>query len=848
MKKIIKLAIENTTQIRKTEDSLCELYSHDKNNGVFEFEVVNETLSNEKPYAMFKFMDSQSVWKVPGTIEDNKIKILFDTTLITQDETVVCFLYLDDEERTTDFYRFKFKVKVSEIDKLDTYAVKERYFNNSIIVDKVDVVTKKELEEALKGLTVSSVEGVLTETRADEIYAKKSEIYDDTALSNRVKALEERPDNNTVYDDSDLRGRVIALESKADNDTVYDDTDLKRRVSELENKSDKDTVYDDSDLRGRVEALESKPDNNTVYDDTVLTNRVKALEDRPTGSSYDDSDLQGRVRALEERPTTTTAYDDTDVKRRLANLEERPDNNTVYDDTDVKNRLKTIEDNQKDYVRTEDLPAPYDDRRVNERLEALETKQDNDTVYNDTDLKTRVEALENRPTTSVTAYDDTDLKRRVSELEQRPDNNTVYDDTDVKERLTNLETKVDKDTIYDDSELKRRVSDLEQRPDNNTVYDDTALSGRVKALEDAPKVDITNFATKDDVVAFNRELNNKVSSVDFEAFKTTIPAPYNDSDLRSRVETLETKQDKDTVYDDEPIKGRLTALENKPFDDYLTTQELEKHKFVTKEQLDEATELDYSNIVTNDELEGYAKKTDLPVPYNDTALSDRVLALENKTTTNQTLSINNNTLSISGGNSVELPSNKPLTGNGSPEGNIIANPGDTYVNKNVSLGDYLYYKERNPGKNTGWKVLYGSMGVNINLTTGGRIRFSRENYFVNASISDLTISLDALNSGQGRDFYQDGENVVIRFIPSKQFDARESIIPQGFRPSGNFLVPAYSKSGDSIGLFKFEQTYGIVKLILNDVNKDNVTSEMLKGINSGLIVYPTQEAWMVRLP
>lgn len=477
MKKIIKLPIESTTQIRKTEDSLCELYSHDKNNGLFEFEVTNVKLGNEKPYAMFKFMDSMSVWKVLGTIEDNKIKVAFDTTLITQDETVVCFLYLDDEERTTDFYRFKFKVKVSEIDRLDTYAVKERYFSNSIIVDKVDVVTKEELKEALKGLTVSTVEGVLTETRADEIYAKKTEIpqpYDDSSLRQRVATLEERPNNNTVYDDSDLRGRVIALESKADNDTVYDDADLKRRVSELENKSDKDTVYDDSDLRGRVEALESKPDNNTVYD---------------------DSDLQGRVRALEERPNTT-----------------------AYDDTDVKNRLKAIEDTQKDYVRTEDLPAPYDDRRVNERLEALETKQDNDTVYNDTDLKNRVEALENRPNNG-TAYDDTDLKRRVSELEQRPDNNTVYDDTDVKERLTNLETKVDKDTVYDDSDL----------------------SNRVKALEDAPKVDVINFATKNDLVAFNGELNNKVSSVDFEDFKKTIPAPYNDKALSDRVLALENK-------------------------------------------------------------------------------------------------------------------------------------------------------------------------------------------------------------------------------------------------------------------------------------------------------------------
>ncbi|TKW64049.1 MAG: hypothetical protein DI638_01985 [Gemella sp.] len=550
MKKIIKLPIESTTQVRKTEDSLCELYSHDKNNGLFEFEVTNVKLGNEKPYAMFKFMESQSVWKVLGTIEDNKIKVAFDTTLITQDETVVCFIYLDDEERTTDFYRFKFKVKVSEIDKLHTYAVKERYFNNSIIVDKVDVVTKDELKEALKGLTVSTVEGVLTETRADEIYAKKSELYDDTALRQRVATLEERPDNNTIYDDSDLRGRVIALESKADNDTVYDDTDLKRRVSELENKSDKDTVYDDSDLRGRVEALESKPDNNTVYDDTALTNRVKALEERPTGSSYDDSDLQGRVRALEERPTT--AYDDTDVKQRLTNLEGRPDNNTIYDDTDVK-----------------------------ERLTNLETKVDKDTVYDDTDLKNRVEALENRPNNG-TAYDDSDLKRRVSELEQRPDNNILYDDRDLRER----------------------VEALENRPDNNTVYDDTDLSNRVKTLEDAPKINATDFATKNDLVAFNGELNNKVSSVDFEDFKKTIPAPYNDSDLVRRVETLEHSVN----YDNSLGRDLENSVES-------LKKSVEDIKFKLR---------DYDGIdlifATKNELNDYVKRTELPAPYDDTSL------------------------------------------------------------------------------------------------------------------------------------------------------------------------------------------------------------------------------------
>lgn len=352
---------------------------------------------------------------------------------------------------------------------------------------------------------------------------------------------------------------------------------------------------------------------------------------------------------------------------------------------------------------------------------------------------------------------------------------------------------------YNDSELSKRVSNLEKKVDKDTVYDDSDLKNRVKALEDKPTTASTSY---DD-----SEVKRRLTELEKRPTETA----YNDKPLSDRVSALENKQDSDTVYDDSKLVERVKKLEsrnNQPTGDST--------KFVTNDVLTAM------NFVSKDEL--------------------------NILKPNQTLSLNNNMLSISGGNNVELPTSKPLTGNGSPDGKVVANPGDTYVNSNVSLGDYLYYKERNPGKNTGWKVLYGSMGVNINLTTGGRIRFARENYFVNVSISDLSISLEALNSGQGRDFYQEGENVVIRFISTKKFDARESIIPQGFRPSGNFLVPAYSKSGDSIGLFKFEQTYGVVKLILNDITLQNVTSEMLKGINSGLIVYPTQEAWMTKLP
>ena len=398
---------------------------------------------------------------------------------------------------------------------------------------------------------------------------------------------------------------------------------------------------------------------------------------------------------------------------------------------------------------------------------------------------------------------------------------------------------------------------------------------------------INGFATTSDITEAKKSVVEEIKNLGY-AKTTEIPAPYNDSELSKRVTNLETKVDKDTIYDDSDLKSRVQALENRPtttitsYDDSEVNRRLkvlearpagtsyDDSKLTERvKKLEDKTEIDTSHFLTEEILaekhfisasdveQTYLKKVDVPTPVNTSKfITDDILTAKNFVTKdelntlkpNQTLSINNNTLSIAGGNNVELPTSKPLTGSGSPDGKVVANPGDTYVNSNVSLGDFLYYKERNPGKNTGWKVLYGSMGVNINLTTGGRIRFARENYFVNVSISDLTISLEALNSGQGRDFYQEGENVVIRFISTKKFDARESIIPQGFRPSGNFLVPAYSKSGDSIGLFKFEQTYGIVKLILNDINKDSITSEMLKGINSGLIVYPTQEAWMTKLP
>ena len=270
MKKLIKIDFDNTTRERKTENSYSELYSHDKNNGLFEFEILNDTLTTEQVIALFKFTESNKIWKTTGTVEGNKVKVTFDTSLITQNETVVCYLYLDEEQRTSDTYRFKFKVKVSEIDRLHTYDVKERLFNKGVIVDKSDVVTKIELEEMLKSIKGISTDGLLTEVKAEETYAKKSEAVDNTnfeLVKNRVLALELKTDKDTVYDDSELKGRISVLEEKEDKDTKYDDTNVRERLTALESKPNVDV----SNLATKDELNEVRNSQPTVDTSNLVT-------------------------------------------------------------------------------------------------------------------------------------------------------------------------------------------------------------------------------------------------------------------------------------------------------------------------------------------------------------------------------------------------------------------------------------------------------------------------------------------------------------------------------------------------------------------------------------------------
>lgn len=191
--------------------------------------------------------------------------------------------------------------------------------------------------------------------------------YDDTAILERLKKLENRTDNfvNNVTvsrDGNKIKLKYIRVDGTSsevefdDKDTIsmaYDDTALKERVKALEAKEDKDTVYDDSALTARVTALESKEDSDKQT--LTLTGNELSISNGnsvtlPVGVGKEfvvTSDTEGVVVTKAEASNTTTynvnlddalnkyykkaeTYTKKEVDNLLTNQENKATDLTVY--------------------------------------------------------------------------------------------------------------------------------------------------------------------------------------------------------------------------------------------------------------------------------------------------------------------------------------------------------------------------------------------------------------------------------------------------------------------------------------------------------------------------------------
>lgn len=150
--------------------------------------------------------------------------------------------------------------------------------------------------------------------------------YDDTAILERLKKLENRTDNfvNNVTvsrDGNKIKLKYIRVDGTSsevefdDKDTIsmaYDDTALKERVKALEAKEDKDTIYDDSSLKARLTALEAKEDSDKQT--LTLTGNELSISNGnsvtlPVGVGKEfviTSDTEGVVVTKTEADATTT--------------------------------------------------------------------------------------------------------------------------------------------------------------------------------------------------------------------------------------------------------------------------------------------------------------------------------------------------------------------------------------------------------------------------------------------------------------------------------------------------------------------------------------------------------------
>lgn len=314
MKKIIKrqagVCVDVRDKIYKVKE---EFYSHDKNNAFIELQLNG--VGAEKIIVLFHFKTTNRFLEVVGTVENNIATVPFDTSLITTDEIVYGYVYAEKVVQSADLLKFSFWVRVSEIDKHSELPIIEK--DTKRIVAVTDIVTKAELEEAIKNI---HVEGAT---------------YDDSEILRRLQALETKPeiDTSTFATKQELESKaeraeisrissdVELLKAKTDKDTVYDDSALKQRVTALENKTDNDTVYNDAEIKQRLEVLEHKPSVNT-------SELVTKQELESKGYLTEHQSLEEYAKKTE----LPQPYNDTVLKMRVQNLETKSDTLATKDE------------------------------------------------------------------------------------------------------------------------------------------------------------------------------------------------------------------------------------------------------------------------------------------------------------------------------------------------------------------------------------------------------------------------------------------------------------------------------------------------------------------------------------
>ena len=621
MEKIIKRTISLTTKKRDSRNKLFEeFYSHDKNNAVFEF-TVEDGIPAEDIIVLFHFKRTNRHLEVRGRVDNDKIIVNFDTSLIVKDEQVAGYIYYENGEKSNDVYRFMFDVHVSEIDKEHDLPVMEQ--ESKRIVPLTDIVTKSEITELLKKIVAN--EKLYDDTEIKQQIELKADKEAVQAISSKVEALETKNDNDTVYNDSELRGqiatkadtqsveaiakRVETLEKKPDNDTIYNDTELREKI---EKKADKETLLqylpknELTPINEKVQSLETNIGRMATQQQLENYVSKNELENKGYLTSADTHDfalkseipvvpnldtINEKIRLLEEKPPVDLSH--------LATKQEVEDSHYLTEHQSLEGLVTKAELEQKGYLTAhqslEDYSKKTELAQVTERVQHLEERPQVDTskLVSKEELEQKNYLTAHQSLENVVTKQELEAKgyltnhQDLSEYAKKAEIPPQFDSQPLVDRIDLLESKAIANGAYNDKPLLDKIHEVQESlkgfitQSSRYLTEHQSLSHLVTKDELASKGYITNHQSLEHLVT-KEELAQK-------GYLTA----------HQSLESLVTK-------DELATKGYLTAHQD--ISGLVTKQELEDKHYLTAHQ-------DVSNLATNAKVE---------------AVENRVQTLENK--------------------------------------------------------------------------------------------------------------------------------------------------------------------------------------------------------------------------
>lgn len=421
---------------------------------------------------------------------------------------------------------------------------------------------------------------------------------------------------------------------------------------------------------------------------------------------------------------------------------------------------------------------------------------------------------------------------------------------------------------YDDSNLRSEISHisadieaLKTKPDNDTIYNDKLLVERVVALENKPEKDTSDLVTRQELESKNYLTSHQ--SLENYALKSEIPTPYNDLELKKRVEHLENNPNVDTSNFATKDELRNISLTPGPKGDKGETGE-PGPKGADGERGPQGLQ----------GLQGERGRDGEPGPRGErgeqgpAGLPGPVgpqgpIGLTGPKGENgrdgvgipQRISINGNIVTLSdGGGSIILPASASTSGQvnqyeihgtGMPNGKVTAPVGTTYVDTAVTSGALKWIKRQGSG-NQGWEVLTGDTGwrtLNIKSKLGNSyLKVRRKNDVVTYQFGGLSwgwfgvirrggVGYEAQGSDKERNCYILGLGGV----------------PVGFRSESSLIGGIYNDKGTPYGTW-YLGGYGDSNMLRFQFTDPVPTDRDIGDIRVSSISYLTSEPWPNVLP